>query len=323
MFTVSYEEIDRIIWEEELDDFVPSKVFDAHCHLWREADAGENPEGDSALRLEVDARRMREWNSTIFPGRDLDFYFLGTPLVKSDVFGHNAFLLEESRKSGCLAAAIVTPQISGEQTLQWLRQGFAGLKPYRCFAPDPAECDIVDYLTEEQMEAANQEGAIITLHLSKMKGIAAPANLRDLQLYVKRYPRIKWILAHCARAFNCFMLEKTIRPLADLGENVWCDTSAVCDTYSHYLLMKHFNREHLLFGSDNIGAGSDRGKYITWGRAWGLQRGKECPHCDGRATLVVYEQLRDMKHAAEMAGLSSSNLEDIFWNNATHLFGKG
>ena len=320
MFTVSYEEIDRVIWEEELNEFVPPKVFDAHCHLWSEANAGENPETESPLRLEVDAARMREWNAAIFPGRELAFYFLGTPLVKSDIAGHNAFLLAESRKSGCPAAAIVTPQITAEQTEQWLKQGFAGLKPYRCFAADPAECSIADYLTEEQMEAADHAGGAITLHLSKMKGIADPANLRDLAEYVAKYPHVNWILAHCARAFNCFMLEKTIRPLAEMGENVWCDMSAVCDPYSHYLLMKHFDKKRLLFGSDNIGAGSDRGKYITWGRAWGFQKGKECPHCDGRATLVVYEQLRDMKHAAEMAGVTRPELEDIFWNNAMRLF---
>ena len=27
--------IDRQIWEEELSEFVPEKIFDAHCHLYR------------------------------------------------------------------------------------------------------------------------------------------------------------------------------------------------------------------------------------------------------------------------------------------------
>ena len=35
-----YEKItdfDREIWREELEDFVPAKIFDAHTHLWDNA----------------------------------------------------------------------------------------------------------------------------------------------------------------------------------------------------------------------------------------------------------------------------------------------
>ena len=31
---IYYTESDRIIWEEELDSFVPARFFDAHSHLW-------------------------------------------------------------------------------------------------------------------------------------------------------------------------------------------------------------------------------------------------------------------------------------------------
>jgi hypothetical protein len=41
------------------------------------------------------------------------------------------------------------------------------------------------------------------------------------------------------------------------------------------------------------------------------------PHCDGRPILVIYEQLLSMKQAAEIAELSSDDIEDIFWRNAT------
>jgi hypothetical protein len=45
------------------------------------------------------------------------------------------------------------------------------------------------------------------------------------------------------------------------------------------------------------------------------------PHCDGRPILAIYEQLLAMKHAAEIVGLSSSDIEDIFWKNAESAFG--
>jgi len=322
-FIPTYTSFDEEIWGEELESFVPMQVFDVHCHLWREQDAGSNTDADNALRLPVDGQRMLEWSRQIYPGREMKFYYLGTPIVGCDVMGHDAFLLEESRRHHAPAAALVTPQITAEQTAEFFKGGIAGLKPYRLFADDPAECGIADYLTEAQMEVAEHYHGKITLHLSKRDGIANLDNQRDIAYFTRKYPHVQWILAHCARAFNCFMLERSIDMLADLGENVWIDMSAVCDTYSHYLLFRRFNRKRLMFGSDNIGAGGARGNYITWGRAWSFQGSCQLTHCDGQATLVVYEQLRAMRHAAEMAGLSPEEIRGVFHGNAERLFRMG
>ena len=322
MFTVSFTDFDKDIWESELESFVPSMVFDAHCHIWNDAHAGTNTDTESALRMNVDGAKMKEWSQRIYPDRRCGFFFLGTPIVGMDVDKHNAFVLQESKNCRFPCAPIVTPDMTQGQVESLLKNGAAGLKPYRLFAQDPAECDIADYLPEAQMEVANAYGKFVTLHLSKRHGIADSKNMDDLAKYVRKYPNITWILAHCARAFNAFMLEKgRAEQLAALGEKVWCDLSAVCDPYSHFLLLKHFDIRRLMFGSDNIGAGCMRGKYVTWGRAWAFAGSKECSHCDGRATFVVYEQLRAMKQAADMAGLSQADVEAVFHGNAERLFG--
>ena len=112
------------------------------------------------------------------------------------------------------------------------------------------------------------------------------------------------------------MLEESIHRLCDLP-NIWYDTSAVNDLYAHYLLMKHEGRGRIMFGSDNVAAGCMRGKYITYGRAWeGYTGNPDLPHCDPRATLVVYEQLRQERQVAEMLGLTSQEIEDHFSGNA-------
>ncbi|MBP5639434.1 MAG: amidohydrolase family protein [Victivallales bacterium] len=321
MFSVSYTDFDREIWEAELESFVPSRIFDAHCHLWNDQHAGTNKDTESGLRINVDGAEMLKWSRRIFPGRQLAFYYLGTPIVGMEVDKHDAFMLHESQISHFPCAPIVTPDMSQEQIEQLFANGAAGLKPYRLFASDPAQCDIADYLPESQMEVANSHGGFVTLHLSKRHGIADSKNMDDLAVYVKKYPKIKWILAHCARAFNSFTLENgRAEQLANLGENVWCDLSAVCDPYSHFLLMRHFGIRRILFGTDNIGAGGDHGKYITWGRAWKFAGSYDCIHCDGRATLVVYEQLRAMRQAADMASLSKDDVDAIFFSNASQLF---
>ena len=321
MFSTSYTDFDREIWAAELDSFVPAAVFDAHCHLWDDAHAGTNSDPESCLRMNVSAVEMLEWNARIFPGRRVGCYFLGTPVPGMEVAPHDDFVLREAAMAQSLCAPIVTPQMTPAQVESLAKRGARGLKPYRLFAAAPAECRIADYLPEAQMEVANDHALFVTLHLSQRLGLASEANRRDLELYARKYPRITWILAHCARAFNSFTLEEgRAKWLSDLGEKVFCDLSAVCDPRSHYLMMRHFDRKRLLFGSDNIGAGSDHGKYYTWGRAWGFARECDLSYCDGRATLVVYEQLRAMKQAAEMAALTAADLDDIFFRNAERLF---
>ena len=138
-----------------------------------------------------------------------------------------------------LGSTIVVPEMQAEELDAFVRQyHFTGLKPYRLFAADPAQCRIRDYLPEALIEVADAHGLAITLHLSRFDGIADPANQQDLAELTRRYPRVRWILAHCARGFHPYTLEKSVFFLRTLP-NLWYDLSAVCDVYSHYLLMKH------------------------------------------------------------------------------------
>lgn len=85
----------------------------------------------------------------------------------------------------------------------------------------------------------------------------------------------------------------------------------------HYLLLKHESLDRIMFGSDNVAAGCSRSKYITYAKAWLFYPGTEqLEHCDGRATLVIYEQLLQQKRAAEILELSANTIDKIFWRNA-------
>ena len=171
-------------------------------------------------------------------------------------------------------------------------------------------------MPESHIEVAHDLGLAITLHMAKKTGPADIENQQDLQRYTHDYPRAQWILAHCARAFNAFMMEEAIQFLTGLP-NIWYDTSAVNDMYTHFLLMKHEDRSRVMFGSDNIAAGCARGKYITYGRAWEFFPGHgELPHCDPTPTLVIYEQLRQERQVADILGLTSEEIENHFSGNA-------
>ena len=313
---VSYIDYDREVWEKELEDYVPSIIYDMHVHMWSNAHRDSAPE--SGLMLEIGYQDHIDWAADLYPGREMHFLNLGTPIPGMDAEGHNDWCAEQlSADPDSAMNMMVTPDMTAEYVAaQADKYNAFGLKPYRTFAPDRDEARIRDFLPEHQIEVAHDKGLAITMHLSKRIGAADKENQQDLERYTKEYPGAQWILAHCARGFNAFMLEDSIHFLAGLP-NIWYDTSAVNDIYSHFLLMKHEDRSRVMFGSDNIVAGCARGKYVTWGRAWEYFPGNpDVTHCDPTATLVCHEQLRQEKQVADMLGLSAAEIEDHFHGNA-------
>ncbi len=322
MSRMDYTDFDRDIWEKELASFVPRVIYDMHVHAWSEDHRGSLKGPPDGLRVEIDYQDHLRWARHLYPDREMHYLALGTPIPGMDVEGHNRWVADQfAADPSSRVNILVVPDMSAEEVARQVRDLSAfGLKPYRLYAKDPAEARIADYLPEPQIEVANHYGLAVTLHLSKRTGPADPENLADLECYTRRYPEVKWILAHCARGFNAFMLEESIHRLCALP-SIWYDTSAVNDLYAHYLLMKHEDRGRIMFGSDNVAAGCVRGKYITYGRAWeGYTGNPDLPHCDPTATLVVYEQLRQERQVADMLGLTSQEIEDHFSGNAKRLF---
>ena len=144
----------------------------------------------------------------------------------------------------------------------------------------------------------------------------------DLTRFNRRYPRVKWQLAHCARCFIPSFLEESIDQLTEL-ENMWFDTSAVCESDVFDVLFSRGPRERILFGTDNLPAGVDRGKYVAFGYAWQVLREDnqtfDLSHCNPNPTWVAYEELRALRRIAQRFGFTQGEIEDLFYNNASRL----
>ena len=92
--TITYTKYDQQIWDEDLEDFVPERIFDAHTHLWTD----EHLSADDPKRGEMmvsDMPNMVRWNERIFPNRQIEYLVLGTPRQGIDVDGHNSWLHEQ------------------------------------------------------------------------------------------------------------------------------------------------------------------------------------------------------------------------------------
>jgi predicted TIM-barrel fold metal-dependent hydrolase len=320
---------DQQIWEEELEDFVPSRVFDAHIHMLHLEHLPQSTTGVFHSWSEADLPTLKKWAARLYPRRETHFLVLGTPAPGIDVAAHNRWCIQQVQQDPqSRMNRLVTPSCGVSDIERDIREyGFIGLKPYRLFSVtgDVAQCHIHEFLPHEQLELANELGLWVTMHLSRFHGCADEFNLKDLQEFTSsRYPKIKWILAHCARSFTYWPIRQAIDQLRDMP-NIWYDVSAVTDVRPMITLFSQEDHRRILYGSDGLDATYFRGQYVALGRAWqGLDVARynlQFPHCDGRPILAIYEQLLSMKHAAEIAQWCDDDVEDVFWRNAAEAFG--
>jgi glutamate-1-semialdehyde 2,1-aminomutase len=333
-FSLPYNDLDRRIWTEELDGLVPRQVFDVHTHVYRwefnlgEAkDQGPNYELIGRQFPVSDWERLDACDAQLMPGRQvhrLSFPFPFSPAC--DFEGSNRFVAAEAgRDPGSAALMAVHPSMSAEYLDEQIhRFGFLGFKPYRFYSVtgDAVNCRIADFLPAHQMEVADRRGLLVMLHLAKRDAIADPENIEDVTHLATKYPRVKWILAHCARSYSAWAIERAAPRLRGLS-NVWYDTSSVCESDAVEALLSGVGPERVMYGSDDVPVGVLRGKYIAFGRAWAFlsesNHALDLSHCDPRMTFVRYEQLRAMRRAVLRLGLGREQIEDLFCNTAQRL----
>ncbi len=319
---------DREIFRRELDSFVPDRIFDAHAHLYREADfGGSMPEwlrpGPAIAGLAEFRARMDE----IHPGRRCGGLFFPYPHLSTNTAAANAFVASEARSSpDTRAQMLIRPEMDPEFIRETVRrEKFSGLKCYHIYAASKPtwEAPVEEYLTEEHVRIAHEEDLSITLHMVRARAMADPANQSAIRRYCERYPRMRMILAHAARGFNPHHTVEGIGSLRGLG-NVWCDTSAVTDCGAYEAIVRALGVSRLLYGAD-FPVTHLRSRCVAIGDSFlwldASNTRLQASHAEISFTLVAIESLRALKVACMSLGLSDAEVEAIFWGNAASMYG--
>ena len=134
-------EVDRRIWNEELSHFVPERLFDVHCHMYREEfdlkrkteSAGLKPFQNSDLQI------LRNAESSVMPGRKVHHLAFPFPFEQCDFDKSNEFVadaVQEDPRSGALM--LVHPTMTEKKVERTLCQNrLLGLKPYLRYCTRP------------------------------------------------------------------------------------------------------------------------------------------------------------------------------------------
>jgi glutamate-1-semialdehyde 2,1-aminomutase len=320
---------DREFFAREIDTFLPDRIFDAHCHLYRLADLGQ-----AVPPLAASGPRIVDWSSfighmqAITPLRRYSALAFPFPVCGLDTEAANEFIAAEAAAHPeCIPQMVVTPSMDPEYIRSVVRQhGFVGLKCYHCFSPSSPtfESRIEGFLPEPQVRVAHEEGLSITLHMVRRQALADAANQADLRRLASDYPNSRWILAHAARGFNVHHTIAGVESLRGLN-NIWFDTSAVTEAGAFEAIVRVFGYERLLYGAD-FPVTHMRGRCVAIGDSflWLDEANTrfEAAYAPIRPVLVLLESLRALKLAMWNLGARNRDLDRVFWENAADLYGQ-
>ncbi|MHB8897592.1 MAG: aminotransferase class III-fold pyridoxal phosphate-dependent enzyme [Thermoguttaceae bacterium] len=312
---------------EQLQARLPERVFDAHAHIYRLADLPSPPPLVAGGPLQVHLDHWRVAVGEQVGAKRLEgALLLPYPVKGLDVAAANRFVLAEAAGDPrCRAALVVTPQSqpSEFEDLVNLPQ-VAGFKPYHIFSTHEPTFDssISQFVPEWAWQLAHTYGKIIVLHMVKDRALADPVNQQEIIDHCRRYPGARLVLAHAARGFHAPNTLQGIDSLVDF-QNVWFDTSGVCEPEAIVAILDRFGPRRVMWGSD-FPVSQLRGRCVTIGTgfawvtddhvAWNSQ-------FFGRPLAVGLESLRAALGAADQLGLDRDDLRDIFCDNARRLLG--
>lgn len=311
-----------------LRSFVPPDSFDAHLHLYRGQDATPtmlrdilDPQGNASWSAYCNG--VERWMGDRRPSGGLVFTF---PKVGLEMAGANRFVADEVRQvPGSRALMMIHPKDDPAQVEATLdADRFVGFKVYHVYSgqPDTFEAPTESFIPEWAWELAQARGLAIMLHMVKARALADVSNQIYIREHCLRYPNARLILAHAARGF-CG--GHTVEGIASLRgvDNVYFDTSAVCEAAGMEAILREFGTGRLLFGTDfpvsemlgrcvNIGDGFQwlYGDTLDWAKSKFAK-----PHFIGLESLLAIQQ------ACRTLRLRDDDVERIFCTNARQMLG--
>lgn len=314
---------------EQLTGFLPPRIFDIHAHIYRVTDL--NLSGNSIFNNGPSNVSIDVWSSqlTKFLGEDKlkGGLFFPTPASNLNLKNANNYLLSQIKESTLSKGLVmVSPDMYPEDLSFFLSQpGIVGVKPYHLFSKEHPtwESSISGFLPEWQMKLVDAHNAVVMLHIVKSKAIADPDNIKEIREMCVRYPGMKLILAHAARSFHAPHAKEGIKKLRGL-ENIWFDTSGVCEPESMLVILNEFGPNKLVWGSD-FPISHIRGKCVTIGDGftWLDEEYNDWEKTNFFNPLIVgIESLKAMEVASAQFGLNKTDIQNIFYENAIHILSK-
>jgi predicted TIM-barrel fold metal-dependent hydrolase len=339
LFTINT--VDQRFYEDRLRAFLPDRIIDIHTHVWRKAFRRAAPTGRAVtwpLRV-AEEHRVEDLLTTyerLLPGKSMRAMIFSFLESHDDDFATaNAYVNTCAKEHDLPALVFASPQWSAERLEKEIVQGgFLGAKVYLTLT-DPAiptdEITIYDFLPRHQLEVLDHHGWIVLLHIPRSARLRDPVNLSQMLEIERTYPNIKLVIAHAGRAYCPEDVGDAFTVLAQT-ERMMFDFSANTNTQVFEQLIRAVGPRRILFGSDlpitrmRMRRICEKGTYVNLvprGLYGDVSEDQHMREVDGpeaeTLSLFLYEQIEAFRQAAERTGLTTRDIEDIFYYNAVRM----
>lgn len=335
-------QVDKTFYEERIKDFLPKKFIDIHTHIWLEK--FKKPRENAVVRAvtwpslvakDNSIEDLMETYKLMFPDKEVIPLLFTQPSRDFDIEGLNKYVTDCVEKYKFPSLAVTVPEWSQEKFEdQIIKGGFLGCKVYLNFAAEyipQDEIRIFDFLPHHQLEILNKHGWVAMLHIPRSGRLKDPVNLAQMLEIERNYPNIKLIIAHVGRAYCPEDVGNAFEILAET-KNMMFDFCANSNQQVFEQLIKAVGPKRILFGSDmpilrmRTKRICENGNYVNqvpkglYGDVSGDSHMRELEGSEAeKLTFFMYEEIDAFRLAAEATGLSSADIEDIFYNNAANL----
>ncbi len=333
---LSYRDIDRQFYDRYLGDLLPSQILDVHMHVHRQCNVP--PLTDELLASNWAAavshpqylvQNAEEDYAQLFPHSEVSRLQFGAIWRGTNLGAVNSYCSETADQKHVWALAVVDPTWPADYLRQLLLAGnFSGIKPYWSLVADKKEAEVGldDMVSPAQLEVLDELGLIAMLH------VPGPERIRDghtrwvLRQWCRQYQKATFVVAHLGRAYCLPFARAAFADLARI-EGLLFDCCAVLNPEVFSLAFKTIGPRRIMWGTDFPVLSRMRGyrvwedeKYrnvVSGDYPWNTAR--QPPEVEAQYTYFIYEALKAMREGAERAGLTATDLEDIFFNTAHRL----
>jgi glutamate-1-semialdehyde 2,1-aminomutase len=317
------------LFDRHLRTWTPPGSFDAHVHLYATAELGDpTPLSAAAGPACVDLRCFRDtlgaWMGDRAPQ---DGLFFAYPYPQIDVAACNGFIARQAAASaGSRALMLIRPgDDPADVERQVAKHGFCGFKVYHVYARGGSDTFLAPtdaFLPDWVWRIAHERGLVIMLHMVRPKALADPLNQKYIRQHCLDYPNARLVLAHAARGFCGRHTVEGIESLRGL-DNVFFDTSGVCESSAFQAILDTFGPSRLFFALDfPVTQTRARCVNLADGFLWLNEVSPDYSRSKfAKPTLLGIESMLALKEACRTCRLSDHDVEDLFCRNARQLLG--
>ena len=333
-------DVDKKTYEEQLRDFMPEKIIDMHGHAWLEEQYDVNVQKRlpnnwwTRVATYQTVEQLLETYELMFPGKEI------TPLVfwsglSKDVDKGNEFVRKATNKYNFPALIFADPLwTASELEERILSEKFLGVKSYHHYGPPyipMSEMRVFDFFPPHHLEIMNKHGLMMMLHVPRPGRLGDPVNLAQILEIENKYPNLKLVVAHGGCTYYPEAIGDAFEALAKT-KNLMFEISANTHAPAFEKIIDCVGPKRIMFGADlpvlrmRMRRISENGSYVNiipkglYGDVSGDARMREVEGSEAEAlTFFLYEEIKAFKQAAEKTGLSRSDIEDVFYNNARQL----